>query len=71
MHNSAKFPLPHVVQEKNAGSGLKKFLCMHISALVFTQWKRKKHVKRLKKRLFVRINFHVLEPGAPLMLWEI
>jgi len=28
MHNSAKFPLAHLVQEKNAGSGLKNCLCV-------------------------------------------
>jgi len=26
MHNNAKFPLAHMVQEKNAGSGLKKYM---------------------------------------------
>jgi len=94
MHNSAKFPLAHVVQEKNAGSGqkmsvcaylvlfprsareknvngLKKCLCICSSALVFTQCKRKKHVNGLKKCLFVCINFYVVEPSTPLMLWKI
>jgi len=33
MHNSAKFPLAHVVQEKNAGSRLKKHLCVDTSVL--------------------------------------
>ena len=28
MHNSAKFPLAHVVQEKNARSERKKCLCV-------------------------------------------
>jgi len=31
MHNSPKFPLAHVVQEKNAGSELKKCLCVRIN----------------------------------------
>jgi len=28
MHNSGKFPLTHVMQEKYTGSGLKKCLCV-------------------------------------------
>jgi len=41
------------------------------SALVFVQCNRKKHVNGLKKCLFVRINFHVVESNIPLMLWSI
>jgi len=29
------------------------------------------HVNRLKKCLFACINFHMVEPSAPLMLWMI
>jgi len=44
---------------------------MHGSALVVTQCKKKMHVNGLKKCLFVRINFHVIEPSTPLMFWKI
>jgi len=36
MHNSAKIPLAHAVQQKNAGIGLRKCLYMRSCALVFT-----------------------------------
>jgi len=41
------------------------------SALVFMQCKRKKHVKGLKKCLFVHINIHLVESSTPLMLLSI
>jgi len=58
-------------QQYVSQSGLKKCLFMRSSAPVFTRRKRKTHVNGLKKYLFVRINFHVVEPSTPLMLWKI
>jgi len=70
MHNSAAFLLAHVMEEKNMGSGLKKCLCVCVLS-AFSMWcKRKTHMNGLKKCLFVRINFHVVEPRTPLMLWK-
>jgi len=35
MHNSAKFALAHMLQEKNAGVGLKKCLCVRTSCCFY------------------------------------
>ena len=48
-----------------------KNVCVRVLDVVSTQCKRKTHVNGLKKCLFVRINFHVVEPRTSLMLWKI
>jgi len=43
MHNSAKFPLAHMVLEKNARSGLKKMsVCAYL--VLFPHGAREKHM---------------------------
>jgi len=48
-----------------------KNVCECILSAVSTWCQRKTHMNGLKKCLFVRINFHVVEPSTPLMLWKI
>jgi len=50
MHNSAKCPLAHVVQQKNAGSGQKN-VCVCVLSAVSMQCKRNMHVNGLRKCL--------------------